>query len=71
MADYSTTYRERLAHEINPTPAEYLPWLLQLVRLFRLSVMLEPAQDSFRQGWREAVTGETPLIDELWTDMDE
>ncbi len=32
------------------------------------SIALKPAEKSFRQGWEEAVNGETMPIDELWTD---
>jgi len=55
----TSTYEEQLAKEIKETPEEYLPNLLQIVRLFRESVALKPAEVSFRQGWREALAGET------------
>ena len=48
------------------TPQEYPPNLLQIVRLFRESVMLKPAEDSFRQGWKETMAGETRPVSELW-----
>jgi hypothetical protein len=67
MTNYSTPYEEQLTQEIRQTPDEYLPALLQLVRLFRQSVTLGPATDSFRQGWKEAMNEETLPIDELWT----
>ena len=35
--------------EIEQTPPEYLPNLLQLVRIFRQSVTLNSAEESFRQ----------------------
>lgn len=58
------TYEEQLVREIKRTPGEYLPSLLQIVRTFRESVVLKPAEDSFRQGWREALSGETyPVAD--------
>jgi len=50
-------------------PGEYLPNLLQIVRLFRESVMLKPAVDSFSQGWKEAMAGETRPVSELWDGM--
>jgi len=46
------------------------PNLLQLVRLFRESVMLRPAAASFRQGWQEAMTGQTLPVSELWEGID-
>ncbi len=70
MNNYHTTYTNQLIHEIKATPGEYLPTLLNIVRIFRESIMLEPAESSFRQGWEEAMTGKTMPIDELWTGVD-
>ncbi len=61
---------KQLAREIKSTPEEYLPNLLQLVRLFRESVALKPAEASFRQGWKEARSGETRSVSELWEGID-
>jgi len=33
--DFELTYKEQLQEEINSTPGEYLPALLQIVRLLR------------------------------------
>ena len=55
----TTAVLEQLMQEIEQTPQEYLPNLLQLVRLFRESITLKPAETSFRQGWQEASTKET------------
>ena len=49
---------------------EYLPNLLQIVRLFRESVVLKPAEASFNQGWKEAKAGDTRPVSELWDDID-
>jgi len=51
-------------------PEEYLPNLLQIIRLFRESVALKPAETSFRKGWREALAGETMPVSELWEGID-
>jgi hypothetical protein len=40
--------------------------LLLIVRVFRESVALKSAEDSFRQGWKEALAGETRPVSELW-----
>ena len=48
MATKVSTYAEQLVHEINEMPEEYLPILLEMVRLFRESVTLKPAEASFR-----------------------
>ncbi len=65
----SIKYEEQLDFEIKKLPGEYLPNLLQIVRLFRESVMLKPAVDSFSQGWKEAMAGETRPVSELWDGM--
>ena len=70
MATKLITYEEQLAYEIEKLPGEYLPNLLQIVRLFRESVTLKPAEDSFRQGWKESMAGETLPVSELWKGID-
>jgi hypothetical protein len=70
MSRQVSTYEEQLVREIHETPREYWPNLLQLVRLFRESVTLKPAEASFRQGWQEAMTGQTRPIPELWEGID-
>ena len=70
MNNYQTTYTKQLIQEIDLIPSEYLPNLLSLIRLFRESITLKPAESSFRQGWAEAMAGETMPIEELWVDLD-
>ncbi len=70
MSAEISVYEKQLIREIEETPHEYLPNLLQIVRLFRESVVLKPAEDSFRQGWREAMAGETRPVSELWDGID-
>jgi hypothetical protein len=70
MTIYQTLYTEKIEQEIHKTPDEYLPMLLEMVRLFRQSVALKPADESFRQGWKEALKGETMPVSELWTNLD-
>jgi len=36
----------------------------------RESITLKPTKSSFRQGWEEAITGETMPVDELWTGIE-
>jgi hypothetical protein len=62
--------QEQLVREIKTVPNEYLPNLLQIVRLFRDSVSLKPAEESFREGWQEALRGETTPVSELWEGID-
>lgn len=61
-----STYEEQLIKEMRETPEEYRSNLLEIVRLFRESVALKPAGDSFRQGWREAQAGQTRPVSKLW-----
>jgi hypothetical protein len=70
MSVYQTHYTEKSEQEIQKTPDEYLPMLFEMVRLFRQSVVLKPADGSFRQGWKEALRGETPPVSELWADLE-
>jgi hypothetical protein len=70
MATQISAYTEQLVREIKETPDEYLPILLEVVRLFRESVTLKPAEASFRQGWKEALAGETRPVSELWEGID-
>jgi len=70
MSSQVSTHEKQLVREIRETPKEYWPNLLQLIRLFRESVTLRPADASFRQGWQEAMTGQTRPVSELWEDID-
>ncbi len=70
MSAEVSVYEKQLIREIKETPHEYLPNLLQIVRLFRESVVLRPAEASFRQGWKEAIAGETRPVSELWEGID-
>ena len=63
---FPSAYVEQIGQEIRQTPDEYLPALLQIVRIFRESVTLKPAAESFRTGWQEALRGETLPVEELW-----
>jgi hypothetical protein len=67
---YQNAYFEQISREVEQMPDEYLPMLLQVILLFRQTVTLKPADESFRQGWREAMRGETMPISDLWVDLD-
>ncbi len=62
--------RDNVLAEIDALPEEYLPFLLQMMRAFRESVTLKPAEESFRQGWREAQSGMTSPVEDLWDGID-
>ena len=66
----TSTYRRKVAEEIDRIPAEYLPTVLQVIRAFRESVTFKSAEASFQQGWQEALDGDTHPVSELWTDLD-
>lgn len=70
MPTRTSEYKSQLARELKSVPEEYLPNLLMIVRLFRESVSLKSAEESFRQGWKEALEGETYPISELWDGID-
>jgi hypothetical protein len=70
MSTKLSSYEKQLIREIKEVPEEYLPNLIQIVRLFRESVALKPAEASFRQGWKEALSGETIPVSELWNNID-
>ena len=61
---------QQLQDEIRQVPDEYLPALLNIVHAFRESVSLKGAKESLRQGWKEAMEGDTQAIDTLWDDLD-
>ncbi len=65
-----SVYEEQLMREVRGMPEEYLPNLIQIIRLFRESVELKPAEASFRQGWKETLAGETRPVTELWKGVD-
>jgi hypothetical protein len=62
--------RLTVLEEVEKIPPEYLPFLLEIMRAFRESITLKPAEESFRQGWQEALRGETRPVSELWKDID-
>ena len=70
MGEKFSAYQEQFANEIKQIPEEYLPNLVQIVRIFRESISLRPVEDSFRQGWKEAIAGETRPVSELWDGID-
>jgi len=70
MNAYTVAYVEKISQEIRQTPDEYLPTLLEIIRLFRETITLKPAELSFRQGWEEAMQNNLLPIDQLWENVD-
>lgn len=62
----TSAYQKQLIYEVQAIPEEYLPNLIQIIRLFNDSVTLKPAAESFAQGWKEAQSGITKPVSELW-----
>lgn len=67
---FPSSYVEQISQEVRQTPNEYLPQLRQIIRVFRETVTLKPAAESFRQDWREVVQDETQPVSELWNGID-
>ena len=63
-------YRSEVLKELERIPAEFLPAFLKLIRAFREGVTLPTAEESFRQGWQETLSGQTHPVSELWADID-
>lgn len=70
MANALANYHNRVLEEIDKMPAEYLPALLKVIHIFRESISLKSADESFQQGWKEVLRGETRPISELWDNID-
>lgn len=64
------TYRQQMLDELECMPDEYLPFMLQVMRSFRETLDIKPAEECFRQGWREAQAGQTLPIEKLWEGID-
>jgi len=70
MTAATIAYRNQVLAELEALPDEYIPFVLHLVRAFRESITLKPAEASFRQGWSEARQGEASPVSTLWDDID-
>lgn len=70
MTSLEVTYRDQLKAEIERIPSEYLEPLLKMLRAYRESLAINSAEESFEQGWREAMNGDVHPVGELWQDID-
>jgi hypothetical protein len=70
MANILANYHNRVLEEIDKMPVEYLPALLQVIHIFRESISRKSADESFQQGWKEILRGETSPISKLWDNID-
>jgi DNA-binding phage protein len=70
MDSKASPYRNQVLEELDKVPAEYLPSLLKMVQAFREGVTLTSAEDTFREGWKEAMSAQTHPVTELWDETD-
>ncbi|MGZ8556287.1 MAG: hypothetical protein ACXWVX_07910 [Sulfuricurvum sp.] len=63
-------YIEKIEQEIKQLPTEYLPALFDIVHIFRESISLKTTTESFQQGFKDALNGETQPIETLWDDIE-
>lgn len=64
-------YTRQLHKEIDQTPEEFQPLLLRIVHSFREGVTgLPTAEESFREGWKDVLAGNTYPIETLWNGID-
>ena len=70
MSAVRSEKQQQLLAELEGVPEEYYPFLFQMIRNYRESVLLQPAAASFRQGWQEAQAGETMPVERLWEGLD-
>lgn len=71
MTTENSLYQNQVLEELDKIPVEFMPSLLKLVQAFREGVTLASAEDTFRQGWKEALAEEVYPISELWKDQEQ
>jgi hypothetical protein len=70
MSVLQTDQQRLLLAELEGVPEEYFPFLLQMIRSYRESILLQPAAESFRNGWEEVQNGRSMPIERLWEGID-
>ena len=70
MSVLASEKQQQLLAELEGVPEEYYPFLLQMIRNYRESVLLQPAAESFRRGWEEVQNGDTSPVARLWEGID-
>ncbi len=67
----TTQLRQQLDAELDDLSPEHLFQVLELARQLRQTDDLKPARECFEQGWKEAMSGETFPIEQLWDDIED
>ena len=60
---------EKIYREIDTTPEEYLPALLEIMKGFRMMI-IKPVDESFKQGMKDVMENNTRPVSELWEGID-
>ena len=64
-------YIDKIQDEIRDVPDEYMPALLAIVHAFRMGVVQNSMEESFKRSWEQAQAGETYTISSLWGGMED
>lgn len=70
MTTVQSPYYKQVIEELDEFPLEYLPTLLEIMRLVRKNLAVKSPMESFRQAWQEAMNGDTLPLTEMWTGID-
>lgn len=70
MSKTATKYVDQILHEVEDTPEEYLPHLLNIIQTFKKAARLGAAERSFRRAWKEVKSGKTRPVADLWDGID-
>ncbi|MFA7174704.1 MAG: hypothetical protein WC340_15075 [Kiritimatiellia bacterium] len=61
---------DQFLHEIRQVPQQYLPQLLEIVHIYKESIIKKTTVESLEQSWKQAISGETSPVSELWEGVD-
>lgn len=70
MTKLAAKYTAQIIHEVEDTPEEYLPHVLDILKAFKKATALTSTEKSFRRAWKEVKAGKTRPISELWDGID-
>ena len=64
-------YNDQLSEEVRDVPDEYMPALINIVHAFRLGVVQNSLEESFKRSWDQAQNGNLQPVETLWDDLDD